>query len=196
MKKLLITYILLMLTTIISYAQTTQQVVDSLKQVKSFTADFTQATEIEGFGEDVYSGKLYIKAGEKALWDYDKPYKQFYLFDKTTMKYYDSDTNQMIVQALDPATNVFMRLMLNPADIETDFTLTLSGDELTLAPKADLGIETIIFVIKNGMVHGIKTKDQSGNNTRIEFKNIKRDAVISDAAFSPEIPEGTEVFNY
>jgi outer membrane lipoprotein-sorting protein len=46
------------------------------------------------------------------------------------------------------------------------------------------------------MVHGIKTKDQSGNNTRIEFKNIKRDAVIPESVFSPAIPEGTEVFNY
>lgn len=196
MKKILFTYIIIIITAAFAYAQTAQDVVASLKQVKSFTADFVQATEIEGFGEDIYEGKLYIKAGKKALWDYDKPYRQFYLFDADTMKYYDSDTKQMIVQQLDPATNVFMRLMLNPADIEADFNLSLNDDMLTLTPKEDIGIGNIVFVIKNGMVHGIITKDQSGNNTKVEFKNIKKDAVIADDVFSHVVPEGTEVFNY
>ncbi len=51
------------------------------------------------------------------------------------MKYYDSDTRQLVVQALTPATNVFMRLMLNPADIENDFNVSLEGDKLILSPK-------------------------------------------------------------
>jgi len=196
MKKKLFIYIALILFAVSAQAQTAQDVVKVLKSVKSYTAEFVQVTEIEGFGEDTYSGKLFIKAGEKAFWDYEKPYRQFYLFDTKTMKYYDSDTQQMIVQTLNPATNVFMRLMLNPSDIEEDFNLTLNGKELTLAPKKDLGIESIVFVIDGGMVKGIKTKDQSGNNTNIELKKIQRDADISDSVFQPEIPEGTEIFEY
>lgn len=196
MKKLMIICLILISAFSVCFAGSAKDVIDQLKTVKSYQADFVQYTEIEGFGEDEYSGKLYIKSGEKAFWDYDKPYRQFYLFDTATMKYFDSETKQMIVQKLDPATNVFMRLMLNPAQIEGDFTVTLKGDELTLEPKGDLGIETIIFKVSGGLVTGISTKDQSGNNTRIVFKNIVRDKTIAKEVFEPSLPADTEIFEY
>jgi len=196
MKKISVILIIYIFITAVAFAQSASDVLGSLKSIKSYTADFVQTTEIEGFGEDEYSGKLYIMSGEKAFWDYEKPYRQFYLFDKSTMSYYDSETKQMIVQKLDPATNVFMRLMLSPADIEKDFHAELSGGELLLTPKKDIGIAAIVFVIKNGMVTGIKTKDQNGNNTSIELKNIVSGEKLDAKIFEPEIPEGTEVFQY
>jgi len=196
MRKLFIIYIALFMFALNSYAADTNSVINQLEQIKTYTADFVQITEIEGFGEDEYSGKLYIKSGKRALWDYDKPYRQFYLFDTATMKYYDSDTKQMIVQQLDPATNVFMRLMLKPSDIRSDFNVSLEGDKLVLSPKEELGLETITFTVKGGRVTGIATKDQNGNNTDIILKNIKVDKVLNDKTFQPEIPEGTEVFQY
>ena len=86
MKKLFVIYILVFAFTVSGFAGSADEVLNSLKQVKSYTADFIQATEIEGFGEDIYSGKLVIKSGERAFWDYDKPYRQFYLFDTKTMQ--------------------------------------------------------------------------------------------------------------
>jgi len=179
-----------------AYAETAQDIINKLKNIKTYTADFVQTTEIEGFGQDQYSGQMYVKSGDKAIWDYDKPYRQFYLFDKTTMKYYDSDTKQMIIQSMNPAANVFMRLMLNPSDIENDFNVTLRSNQLFLEPKEELGIDTLVFEITGGVIKGIKTKDQSGNNTDIKFENIKIDKSIDPAVFSPEIPENTEIFEY
>jgi len=196
MRKISFIYIALFLFTLNSFAADANSVIKQLELIKTYTADFVQLTEIEGFGEDEYSGKLYIKSGKQALWDYDKPYRQFYLFDTATMKYYDSDTKQMIIQQLDPATNVFMRLMLNPSDIRSDFQVSLEGNKLVLVPKAELGLETITFTVKNGMVTGISTKDQNGNNTDITLENIVVDKTIDEKTFQPAIPEGTEIFKY
>lgn len=124
------------------------------------------------------------------------PYRQFYLFDADTMKYYDSDTKRLVVQELDPAQNVFMRLMLNPADIRDDFAVELKGDRLILSPNEDFGLREITFTVKNSRVTGIITKDQNGNNTVINLKNIEIDKEIAPSVFEPEIPEDTEIFRY
>lgn len=194
MKRLFL--ILMLMTSLNVFAQDAMSVVSGLQEIKTYTADFVQYTEIEGFGEDRYSGKLYIVSGENALWDYDKPYRQFYLFDRKTMQYYDSDTRQLLIQNLDPATNVFMRLMLSPADIAVDFDMELVGDDLLMKPKADLGVESITFTVRDGIVRGIKTRDQNGNNTRIELTDITTNKPVDKKVFKPEIPEGTEVFRY
>ena len=195
MKKFSMTLIAVLMFAFSAFADV-NSVLAGLEKIKSYTADFVQTTEIEGFGEDEYSGKLYIISGEHALWDYSKPYRQFYLFDTETMQYYDSDTRQLIVQNLDPAANVFMRLMLNPADIRKDFDVKLEGDRLVLTPQADLGIADLAFTVKNGVITRIVTKDQNGNNTNIELKNISLDKALDAKLFTPEIPEGTEVFRY
>ncbi|PLX69243.1 MAG: hypothetical protein C0602_07450 [Denitrovibrio sp.] len=196
MRKLSLIYIMLFMFVSAAWSADAAGVLAQLEKIKTYTADFVQTTEIEGFGEDEYSGKLFIISSEKALWDYDDPYRQFYLFDTSTMKYYDSDTKQMIIQKLDPATNVFMRLMLNPSDIRNDFDVKLEGSKLMLRPKDDLGLEQIVFEVKNGIVTGILTKDQNGNNTDIELNNIKIDKSIDPKIFDPAVPEGTEVFEY
>lgn len=197
MKKAIL-IISLLLISMISYAESTGEILASLNKIQSYTADFIQKTEIEGFGSDTYSGKLYIKSRSKAFWDYQKPYRQFYLFDQTTMHYYDSDSKQLIKQSLDPNSNAYMRLMLNPADIKKDFTAAYNSTtgKLVLSPAdKNSGINVMVFTIKNGQVAGITTKDQNGNNTSIMFTNIKIDPEISESVFKPEIPKGTEVFS-
>lgn len=195
-RKISVIYIMIMMTAVSVYAGDAASVISQLEKIRTYTADFVQLTEIEGFGEDEYSGRLYIRSGEKALWDYDMPYRQFYLFDADTMKYYDSDTKQLVVQELDPAQNVFMRLMLNPADIRDDFAVELKGDRLILSPNEDFGLREITFTVKNSRVTGIITKDQNGNNTVINLKNIEIDKEIAPSVFEPEIPEDTEIFRY
>jgi outer membrane lipoprotein carrier protein len=196
MLKKFILYISIILTAVSAQADTLADVLKKLGTVDTYQADFVQFTEIEGFGEDQYSGRLYIKKGENAFWDYSKPYRQFYLFDDKNMKYFDSETKQLIVQALSPETNVFMRLMLKPADIENDFQLTLDRGELLLHPKTESGISDIIFTIENGIISGIRTTDQSGNKTRILMKNIITGKPLPAKIFQPEIPAGTEVFEF
>lgn len=197
MKKLILIFTILS-SALIGYAQTTAEVLSDLGKLNSYTADFIQKTDIEGFGSDTYSGKLYIKSKSKALWDYQKPYRQFYIFDKSTMQFFDSEAKQLIKQQLDPSANAYMRLMLNPADIKKDFTAGFNPttSKLTLSPaEKQSGINPIIFTIKNGLITGIQTRDQNGNNTSIMLTNIKANPEISDSVFSPAVPAGTQIFN-
>ncbi|MCD8554580.1 outer membrane lipoprotein chaperone LolA [Seleniivibrio sp.] len=196
MKKIML--LLMIMISVTCYAETVESVIAALDKIKSYSADFVQKTELEGFGADTYSGKLYIKSRSKALWDYQKPYRQFYLFDAKMMQFYDSETKQLVKQKLDPTSNAFMRLMYNPADMRKDFTATFNDatDRLTLTPvKKDSGIGAITFTVKNGVVTGITTKDQNGNNTSILLTNIKTDPDIADSIFNPAVPKDTQIFN-
>ncbi len=197
MKKTLIILSVLLISSL-AYAENAAEVLSGLNKVQSYTADFIQKTEIEGFGSDTYSGRLYIKSRSRAFWDYQKPYRQFYIFDQTGMQFYDSEAKQLIRQQLDPSTNAYMRLMMNPADIKKDFTATFNSTtgKLILAPAAkNTGIDSMVFTIKNGQITGINTKDQNGNNTSIMFTNIKIDPQIPDSVFNPVIPKDTQIFS-
>jgi len=197
MKKIML--MLMIMISVTCYAETVETVLASLDKIKSYSADFVQKTELEGFGSDTYSGRLYIKSRSKAMWDYQKPYRQFYLFDQKMMQFYDSETKQLMKQKLDPTSNAFMRLMYNPADMRKDFTATYndSTNRLTLTPvKKDSGIGAITFTVKNGTITGITTKDQNGNNTSIVLNNIKIDPEIPDSVFSPSVPKDTQIFTH
>lgn len=197
MKKYFIIMIFLLFS-ISAYAETVQDVIAALNKINSYSADFIQKTEIEGFGADTYSGKLYIKSRKQAMWDYTKPYRQFYLFDQKTMQFYDSENKQLIKQKLDPSTNAFMRLMMNPGEMRSDFNVSYNSTagRLGVIPlNKKSGINAIYFTIKNGQITGLTTKDQNGNNTSIMFTNIKIDPDIPDSVFTPAIPKGTQVFN-
>lgn len=190
--------IMIMLFALSAYAESMQDVVTALNKINSYSADFIQKTEIDGFGSDTYTGKLYIKSRKQAMWDYIKPYRQFYLFDQKIMQYYDSDSKQLIRQKLDPSTNAFMRLMMNPADMRSDFNASYNSatGKLGITPLSKKsGLSPIVFTIKNGQITALSTKDQNGNNTTIIFSNIKIDPSIPDSVFTPDIPKGTQVFN-
>lgn len=194
------TYLILFLIlfTFSAYAESVQDAIAALNKINSYSADFIQKTQIEGFGSDTYSGKLYIKGRKQAMWDYSKPYRQFYLFDLKTMQFYDSENNQLIKQKLDPSTNAFMRLMMNPGEMRSDFNVSYNSTagKLGVTPtNKKSGINPIVFTIKNGQITAISTKDQNGNNTTILFTNIKIDPEIPDSIFSPSIPKGTQIFN-
>ncbi|TCK60031.1 outer membrane lipoprotein chaperone LolA [Seleniivibrio woodruffii] len=196
MKKLI--FIMVMMISAVCYADSVADVLAQLDKIKSYSADFTQKTELEGFGADTYSGRLYIKSRTKALWDYQKPYRQFYLFDTKMMQFYDSETKQLIKQKLDPTANAFMRLMLSPADMKKDFNVAYneSTGRLTLTPAVkNSGINAITFTVKNGLVTGITTKDQNGNNTSILLTNVKADPEIAESVFSLSVPKDTQIFN-
>ena len=196
MKKLFV-MLMIFATAMIASAENASDILAQLNKIQSYSADFIQKTEIQGFGSDTYSGKLYIKSRNRAMWDYSRPYRQFYLFDQSVMRFYDSENKQLIIQRLDPSTNAYMRLMMNPSDIRKDFRADYSSatGKLMLSPaNPSSGINSMVFTVKDGMITGITTKDQNGNNTSIMFTNIKTNPDLPDSIFSPSVPKDTEVF--
>ncbi|MGC8767969.1 LolA family protein [Calditerrivibrio sp.] len=175
-------------------------VVERLKNIRRITADFIQTTKIKNFNEETYKGKLYLIAGEKALWDYNYPYKQYYLFDKKGMEYYDSSTNQVIVQNKNSSreANIILTVLFNFKEIESNFDIVVNGkSQIQLKPKQDIGLKYIMLIVdsKNN-IKGIHSEDINGNISEIEFNNVEINKDINLDVFKVKHPADAQIFNY
>lgn len=207
-KFLLITLILLSIFTIALGApkkstkatNNNKSVVERLKNIQKITADFTQTTKIKNFPEEVYKGKLYLVAGEKALWDYNYPYKQYYLFDKKGMEYYDSSTNQVIIQNKNSSreANIILTVLFNFKEIENNFDIVVNGKtQIQLKPKQDIGLKYIMLLLDSkNIIKGIHSEDINGNISEIEFNNVEINKDISLDVFKVKHPADAQIFKY
>ncbi|MCA1980344.1 MAG: outer membrane lipoprotein carrier protein LolA [Calditerrivibrio sp.] len=180
--------------------QTTPSVIDRLKKIETFSADFTQETSIKSFSKDVYTGKLYMVANKAALWDYKSPYRQYYLFNENGMEFYDSSTNQLVIQNKNSSkeANVILSVLFNLKSLEKNFTVSLNGkSQIQLKPNVNIGLKYIILSVnKNNDITGIYSEDEAGNITEITFSNIKINKPIDKSIFSVSHPKDAEVFQY
>ncbi len=208
MKKVIITIIITLLCFNLGFTAnkknvkkpTQPSVVDRLKTIDTISAEFVQTTAIKDFSKETYKGKFYLIAGEKALWDYNHPYKQYYLFDEKGMEYYDSSTNQVIIQNKNSSkeANIILSVLFNFKEIEKNFTVVVNGKtQIQLKPKHDIGLKYIMILVdsKNN-IKGIHSEDSNGNITEIEFLNVEINKKINKAVFDVKHPADAQVFKY
>jgi outer membrane lipoprotein carrier protein len=187
-----------MLMSISAFAASADQILASFSALQSYRADFKQVTEIEGFGADEYSGKIYVVNKYKALWDYDFPYRQFYLFTNDKVDYYDSETKQLMRQKnIEGNQNAITRLMLDIGNIKENFQVQQINDyTLNLIPLSDIGVQFVTFEVDGNRISKVTSKDPAGNGTEVTFSNVQVNVPIEEKVFEPAVPEGTEVFEY
>jgi outer membrane lipoprotein carrier protein len=184
-----------MLMSISAFAASADQILASFSALQSY---FKQVTEIEGFGADEYSGKIYVVNKYKALWDYDFPYRQFYLFTNDKVDYYDSETKQLMRQKnIEGNQNAITRLMLDIGNIKENFQVQQINDyTLNLIPLSDIGVQFVTFEVDGNRISKVTSKDPAGNGTEVTFSNVQVNVPIEEKVFEPAVPEGTEVFEY
>lgn len=197
MRKLIMLFAMLILGTS-AFGATIDEILVSFGELKTYRADFRQVTEIESFGKDEYAGRIYIINKYRALWDYNYPYKQFYLFTADGVDYYDSETRQLVRQKnVAGNQNAITSLMLDSSNIRQNFYVTLSEDNtLTLVPMSDIGVRYINVETDGKVILKVISEDPTGNKTEVNFSNIQLDLELDKNIFSPKIPEGTEIFEY
>lgn len=74
MKKLLLLLFILVCFTAFAEDKKNTDYMKQLSDIKSLSAEFKQINNLKDYGEDIYTGKVYINMKEKALWDYTEPY--------------------------------------------------------------------------------------------------------------------------
>ena len=169
--------------------------ITSLEKIKTMTADFTQINTIKDFGDDEYKGRMIISGGEKALWDYTEPVKSWYIFSKDSIKYYDGENNQLIInEGKEISSNVLLQILLDMKNIKNKFDVKTAGNVISITPKDDLGIKSMTLTVKNGVISEMKSEDNAGNVSRIIFRNVKVNSPLPKDAFSKEPPKDAEVF--
>lgn len=208
MKKIIITIIITLICINLSFSAnkkkvkkpTPPSVVERLKTIDTISAEFIQTTAIKDFSKETYKGRFYLIAGERALWDYYHPYKQYYLFDERGMEYYDSSTNQVIIQNKNSSkeANVILSVLFNFKEIDKNFTVVVNGKtQIQLKPKHDIGLKyIIIFVDSKNNLKGIHSEDSNGSVTEIEFSSLEINKKINKAVFDVKYPADAQVFKY
>ncbi len=182
-----------------AFADDFDTIIKKLDGINTVEADFNQVTEIEGFGKDSYSGKIYLENGKRILWDYNEPYEQYYLFTKNSMEYYDSLTEQLIKQDASGSggNNIVFKLLVDISAIKDAFDIThISDGSFKMIPRTDVGLEFIEITFSQEYIKKIYSLDNNGNYTTIYFNEVKINSDIPPEKFSPQIPLGTEIFNY
>lgn len=197
MKKLLT--LLFTLVCFTAFAEDKDNTADYMKQlsaVKSLSAEFKQVNNLKDYGEDIYTGKVYINMKEKALWDYIEPYSSWYLITNETIDHYDEINNQLIkMKAKDYKEYALLQVLMDFSQLSKSFTSEQKDNTLYLKPKSDAGLAYINIVFKDGIISEINSKDNAGNLTTITLSKVEIDKKISDSSFKKKLPADVNVFN-
>ncbi|MGA1861923.1 outer membrane lipoprotein carrier protein LolA [Deferribacter thermophilus] len=195
--KIILFIIYILFLPIIVNADAVDVLLSKYSNVFLLEAEFVQKTLIKGFDEEYYSGKVYLIKGKKLLWNYEKPYWQFYFFNKNIMEYYDSSLKQLMRQKINLEDNVVLQLIMDLSTLKKNFKIEFLEDrKFKLTPKEEIGILYIILQFDNIFVKRIKSEDNSGNITEIVFQNVEVNKKIDDKVFNLVVPLDTEIFDY
>lgn len=196
MKKLLSLLFTLVCFTAFAENKDNTDYMKQLSAVKSLSAEFKQVNNLKDYGEDVYTGKVYINMKEKALWDYIEPYSSWYLITNETIDHYDEINNQLVkMKAKDYKEYALLQVLMDFSQLSKSFTYEQKKNTLHLKPKSDAGLAYINIVFKDGLISEINSKDNTGNLTTISLSKVEIDKKISDSSFKKKLSGDVNIFN-
>ena len=196
MKKLLTLLFTLVCFTAFAEDKEKTDYMQLLSNIKSLSAEFKQVNNLKDYGEDIYTGKVYINMKEKALWDYTEPYSSWYLITTETIDHYDEINNQLVkMKAKDYKEYALLQVLMDFSQLSKSFTAKQKDNTLSLKPKNDAWLAYINIVFKDGVISEINSKDNAGNLTTITLSKVEIDKKISDSSFKKKLPKDVNVFN-
>ena len=197
MKKILLA--LLAATALPLHAAALPQFKAFIANTKTLAADFTQTVSGKQRQETAH-GSMEIQRPGKLRWTYSKPFEQLIIGDGKTLWLYDQELAQ--VTRRDQASalgNSPAALLAGSNAIERDYQLREVGktgkvEWLAASPKkADNTFESVKMGFTGNQLVEMELADSFGNITRIQFKNLKRNANISPDRFQFTPPKGVDV---
>jgi outer membrane lipoprotein carrier protein len=173
---------------------------ERLQSTAVYTATFTQSVfGVRGELLERSAGRVWLQR-PRFKWVVDDPYPQTLLIDGHDLKLYDPDLEQLTVRPLEEA------LKDTPVALLTSETVVLSddfrilrigdadGDSFVVEPTGDetLYREILLHFDANGL-SGLDILDHLGQRTEVRFTVDPGEPVIDDAAFTLDVPPGTDV---
>jgi outer membrane lipoprotein carrier protein len=177
--------------------------------IKNFGASFTQKQFDASLGEtEVSGGTVSMQKPLKMRWDYSHPQKQTVVSDGKTIYFYVPSDRQVMVEPLgniltsrSPAlflvgnhklSDIYTIELEPPSD-----KVRMNGDiKLLLVPKEkSFTVTRIVVRVKSAdfTIKAFTLYDWVGNNTEIEFTEMKINGRINEKAFIFNRPSGVEI---
>ncbi len=152
----------------------------NIKSFDSFSAEFNQAITNGEKQTISYSGVLYIKNQNMALWKYKKPIdKSIYIKDGSVVVI-DRDLEQVIFSKLEKNLNI-VELLKEAKEITSNHL-----------QKEQDGVIYNMF-LENGELRRVEYIDSLENITVIKFLNVELNKLHDDSIFTPTIPRDYDV---
>lgn len=195
MKKLLTLLFILVCFNAFAEKKDESSYIKQLSSIKSLSAEFKQVNNLKEYGEDIYTGKLYINMKEKALWDYIEPYSSWFLITNETIDYYDEINNQLVkMKTKDYKEYALLQVLMDFSMLDKSFTYKQEKNTLYLTPKNDVGLTYINITFKDNIMNEINSKDNAGNLTTIILSNVEIDKKINNDLFKKKLPKDVNIF--
>ncbi len=145
----------------------------SLKEIKTFSADFTQilhSSEENAQNQIVYKGRVLALAPSKLRWDYVTPIPKEIFIEEGTMIVYEPKLKQAIVTRLQENMDLLYLLKNAKKITENHYEAMISEQKYNL-------------LLENGLPKQISFNDTLGNEVEIIFSDIKVNITMDSKIF-------------
>lgn len=169
------------------------QLTTRLDQAGVIHADFAQTKTLQALKRPLRtSGQMVFARGQGVLWRIEKPYQASYALSSESVTEIGPDGSRKVraareVPALAQVGRVFQAIFQGDTrSLEEHFEVTVSGDaehwRVDLAPKPALARFLKGITARGGrFLDLIEVDEAQGDRTRIEFRNSRLDAPLSEA---------------
>lgn len=172
-----------------------QKVQGLYEKTRDLQSRFTQTYVYAGLGRRLVStGVLKVKKPGLMRWDYATPSrKTVAVTGKKLVQYEPEDGQAYVDEAFDAtAMSAAVTFLLGKGDLAKEFDPTLGeGGSLVLTPRVDdpRVLRIVMTVGPDGEVLGTTVFDGAGNENRLAFTDIRRNAGLADADFAVALPK-------
>lgn len=172
-----------------------------LEPLETYEARFEQLI-LDGSGERLQqaNGQMWLSRPGKFRWEVNAPYQQEVISDGSEVYLYDPDLEQVTVQALDQRVTHTPALLLSGSarELTESYEVTRQqqgGNEtFRLVPKSpDTLFEELQMTFRSERLAALQMIDSTGQETVIEFSDVRTNHAIDESRFAFQIPEGTDV---
>ncbi|MGR4068982.1 outer membrane lipoprotein chaperone LolA [Billgrantia sp. C5P2] len=172
-----------------------------LEPLETVEARFEQLI-LDGSGERLQqaNGHMWLSRPGKFRWEVDAPYQQEVISDGSEVYLYDPDLEQVTVQALDQRVTHTPALLLSGSARELTESYEVSrqqqgsSETFRLVPKSpDTLFEELQMTFNDERLAALQMIDSTGQETVIEFSDVRTNHAIEDRRFAFQIPDGVDV---
>jgi len=173
-----------------------------LGSFRTLSAEFTQTVRNrDGQPTERAAGTLALSRPDRFRWDYRQPYLQTIVADGERLWLYDSDLAQVTVRELESGLGSTPAMLLSGsgrvADAFESAGIERKGDWTwcRLRPRdASSDFESVSLALDaRGELAGMELQDKLGQQTVIEFIDVRRNPSLDPALFRFTPPPGADV---
>jgi len=174
-----------------------------LKGLETIQADFTQSLLADD-GEllETSSGRVYIQRPGRFHWHYTDPYSQYLISDGKSLWVYDVDLEQVTVRDVAGSLDDTPAAILGgDVDLDKYYVVSDVADEgdidwIELTPRNEESqYQSIRMGFRSDSLDAMILDDSLGQETRIRFRNVRRNDKLDEGLFQFEPPEGVDVID-